>query len=140
MDSSHDSWENEVLFVKIGARVLDLWLDTSSGPKWPKCTFQVPGPKFKKFFEISWFYWIHLIILEKMAGYFFWVQVAQINVLFLGSRSQGQDSFWDFMILLDSSHHLWENEVLFVKIGARVLDLCYYGWICLLGQWPKYSF
>ena len=60
------SQENEVMFVKIGARVLDLWLDTSSGPKWPKCTFQVPGPKFKKFFEISWFYWIHLIILEKM--------------------------------------------------------------------------
>ena len=75
-----------------------------------------------------------------MAGYFFWVQVAQINVRFLGSRSQGQDSFWDFMILLDSSHHLWENEVLFVKIGARVLDLCYYGWIRLLGQWPRYSF
>ena len=47
------SQENEVMFVKIGARVLDLWLDTSSGPKWPKCTFLVPGPKFKKFFEIS---------------------------------------------------------------------------------------
>ena len=67
-----------------------------------------------------------------MAAYFFWVQVAQINKWFLGSRSQGQDSFWDFMILLDSSHHLWENEVLFVKIRARVLDLCY-GWIRVLG-------
>ena len=31
MDSPYDSWENEVLFEKIGARVLDLWLDTSSG-------------------------------------------------------------------------------------------------------------
>ena len=33
LDSYCDSGENEVLFVKIGARVLDLWLDTSFGPK-----------------------------------------------------------------------------------------------------------
>ena len=39
LDSFHDSWENEVLFVKIEAMVLDLLLDTSSGPKWPKCIF-----------------------------------------------------------------------------------------------------
>ena len=39
LDLSHYSGENEVLFVKIGARVLDLWLDMSSGPKWPKCGF-----------------------------------------------------------------------------------------------------
>ena len=30
-----DSEKNEVL-VKIGAMVLDLWLDTYFGPKWPK--------------------------------------------------------------------------------------------------------
>ena len=28
-----------VLFVKIGAMVLDLWLDTSYRPKWQKCSF-----------------------------------------------------------------------------------------------------
>ena len=39
LDLSHDFWENVVLFVKIGARVLDLWFDTSFGPKWPKCSF-----------------------------------------------------------------------------------------------------
>ena len=37
LDSFYDSRENEVLFVKIGARVLDLWLDKSLakcfGPK-----------------------------------------------------------------------------------------------------------
>ena len=33
LDSSHKSGKNEVLFLKIGARVLELWLDTSSGPK-----------------------------------------------------------------------------------------------------------
>ena len=66
LDSSHDSWENDGLFVKIAAMALDIWLDTSFGPKWPKCSFWVPDPKIKKFFEISWFYWIHLMILEKM--------------------------------------------------------------------------
>ena len=30
---SYHSGENEVLFVKIRARVPELWLDTSSGPK-----------------------------------------------------------------------------------------------------------
>ena len=30
LDSSHDSEENEVLLVKSGTRVLDLWLDMSS--------------------------------------------------------------------------------------------------------------
>ena len=59
-------WKNEVLFVKNGVRALDLWFDTSSEPKWPKCSFQVPDLKFKNFFEISWIYWIHLMNLEKM--------------------------------------------------------------------------
>ena len=31
--------KNEVLLVKVEARVLDLWLDTSFGPKWPKRGF-----------------------------------------------------------------------------------------------------
>ena len=39
MDSSHDSWENEVLLVKIRDRVPDLRLDMSSGPKCPKFSF-----------------------------------------------------------------------------------------------------
>ena len=43
----------------------------------------------------------------------------------------GQKIFWDFIILLDSSHDSWKNEVLFVNIGARVLDL--WLWIRLLG-------
>ena len=35
-------------------------------PNWHKCSFWAPGPKVKTFFEILWFYWIHLMILEKM--------------------------------------------------------------------------
>ena len=66
VDSSHDFWGNDTLFEKIAAMVLDIWLDTSSGHKWPRCSFWVPDPKLKKFFEISWFYWIYLMILEKM--------------------------------------------------------------------------
>ena len=38
--------------MKSGAMVLDLWLDTSSWPKWPKCSFKVPDPKVKKYVEI----------------------------------------------------------------------------------------
>ena len=64
--SSHYSWENEVLFVKIAASVLDLWLDMSSGPKWPKCSFYALNPMVKNFFEISWFCWIHPMFLEKI--------------------------------------------------------------------------
>ena len=37
--SSNDSGENEVLFIRITARVPDLWQDMSSGPKWPNCSF-----------------------------------------------------------------------------------------------------
>ena len=39
LDLSYDSVENEVLFVKIGARVPDLWLDVSFGSNWPKYSF-----------------------------------------------------------------------------------------------------
>ena len=63
------SWKNKDLFVNIGARVLDLCLDMSSGPKWPKFSFYAPGSKVMTFFEILWFYWIHVIILEKIRSY-----------------------------------------------------------------------
>ena len=53
-----------------GPRVLDLRLDTSFGPKWPKHSLQAPDPKVKEFFEISWFDWIHIMILEKMEDLF----------------------------------------------------------------------
>ena len=93
LDSSHDSWENDGLFFKVSAMVLDIWLDTSAGRKWPRCSFRVPDSKFKIFFEISWLYWIYLMILEKMMacllklqlrfwtyGFIrlFWAQVAQM--------------------------------------------------------------
>ena len=55
-----------------------------------------------------------------MAWYVFWAQLAQM--FFLGPRPQGQEFFWDFMILLDSSHDSWENEVMFEKIVAKVLN------------------
>ena len=80
LDSSYNSWENEVFFVKVEAKVLDFWLDMSSGiNNWPKCTFYVPDLKVKKFFQISWFYWIYFIIHEKIKSCFwklklgFWI-------------------------------------------------------------------
>ena len=77
--SFHDSWENEVsfvkiqttvldfsyaLFVKIGARVLDLLLDTSYGPKWPKCSFYAPGPKVNIFLRVHSFAKIGARVLD----------------------------------------------------------------------------
>ena len=53
--------------------------------------------------------------------YVFWVQLVQ--KLFIGPRPQGQGIFQDFIIWFDLSYDLGEDEVLFVKIGARVLDL-----------------
>ena len=38
-DSSNVSGEKKVLFVKNGARIPELWLDTSFGRRWPKCCF-----------------------------------------------------------------------------------------------------
>ena len=35
LDSYYDSGENEVLFVNIGARVAEFWLDKSFGPQLP---------------------------------------------------------------------------------------------------------
>ena len=52
--------------MKIATRVLDLRLDMFPGPKWPNCSFWVLNPKVKNFFAISWFYWVYLMILEKM--------------------------------------------------------------------------
>ena len=52
-ESFYNFGEKEVLSVKIGAKVVDLWLDMFFGPKWPKCSFYAPDPKIKKFFEIS---------------------------------------------------------------------------------------
>ena len=39
LESSYDAGENEVLFTKIWARVLDLRLDMSYGSKLSKCSF-----------------------------------------------------------------------------------------------------
>ena len=57
-----------------------------------------------------------------MAGFVFWAQVAQM--CFLGSRSQGQEIFWDFIILLNSSmilekmrSSLWKLELGFMTNG-----------------------
>ena len=42
---------------------------------------------------------------------------------FLGYRPQSYDIFWDIIILLASYYGSGENEVLFVKIRAKILDL-----------------
>ena len=44
----------------------------------------------------------------------------------LGPRSQGQEVFSDFIVLLNSSHDSWENEVLLVIFEPGFWT---YGWI-----------
>ena len=92
LDSYHDSWENEVMFVKIAARVLDLWLDMFPGPKWPKFSFWVLTPRSRTFLRfhdfigmISWFLrkWgpfceNYSYFSGHIAWYVFWAQVAQM--------------------------------------------------------------
>ena len=83
LNSTQDSWENEVLFVKIAARMLDFWFNTFSGPKWPKCSFWVLNHKVQKFlrfhdFEISglavflaFISWIHAAIFSQCSHWIF---------------------------------------------------------------------
>ena len=70
-----------------------------------------------------------------MAGYVFWIQVAQM--WFLGPRPQDQVIFWDFIILLHFFHDSGKYEVLFVKSETGFWT---YGWIRLLGQIPQMWF
>ena len=55
-----------------------------------------------------------------MARNVFWAQVSQ---KYLQASDSKVMIFYNFMILLDSYYDSAENEVLFVKIRARVPDL-----------------
>ena len=134
---SNDSWENEALFVKIAARILDLWFNTFSGPKWPKCSFWVLNPRSRHF-------WDFMILLnlahDSWENEALFVKIAAriLDLWFnMFSGPKCQEIFWDFMILLNSSHDSWENEALFVKIAARILDVWFNTFSGL--KWPKCS-
>ena len=53
MDLSHDFGENEVPFVKIGARVQESWLVCLLGAIGPNVVSRAPGPKINNFFATS---------------------------------------------------------------------------------------
>ena len=103
------------------------------GPSHPNVVPRPQAPKSINFLRFhnfngffSWFLRKWGLVCENwsqgswlVAGYIFWAKVAPMS--FLGPRPQGQYIFWDFMILLDSSHNSWENEVLVLKIEARVI-------------------
>ena len=58
-----------------------------------------------------------------MARYLFRAKVTQMANLVSSPQTPNSENFGDFVILLDFSYNSGENELLFVKIGARVLDL-----------------
>ena len=82
------------------------------------------------------------MIFEKMSSFLWTLELGlwTYSLIYLSGPSGpnlvsrhltlGPGIFWDFIVLLDQSYDFGENEILFVKIGARVLDL---GLICLLG-------
>ena len=122
---------HNALLVTVTAMVQDL----RNLPKWPKCSFWVPDPKVKRFFEISWFYWIHLLILEKMRSCLWKLQLGfwtYGSICFLGpsgpnvvsgpqtSRSKFFLRFHDFIGSIFWFLRKWGP--VFLKIGARVLD------------------
>ena len=47
MDSSYNSWENEVLLMEIGDGILNIWLNISPGSKQLKCSFYAPDSNVK---------------------------------------------------------------------------------------------
>ena len=63
MDSSYDSGENEVLFVKIGVRVQDLWLDLMRllGPSGPNVVSRHQTPRSRIFLRF-----------HNFIGFIFW--------------------------------------------------------------------
>ena len=119
------------MFVKIGARFLDFWLDKIFWPKWLKSDFESADPnKVQKSIKIWWFDLIQRMILEKMRS-FLWKMDLGLSctyalIHFLGpcgpnpvSRPQVLRS-WSIIILFDLSHDSgWQNEVMFVKVGAK---------------------
>ena len=73
LHSSRDSWESEVLFEKIGARVLEQWLDKSFpkgfGPKLLKLVFR-PDPKCQTFGIWKFFHAKLHKILHQISSFF----------------------------------------------------------------------
>ena len=61
--------------------------------------------------------------------------MAQKQMQFLCPRSQSQIISWDIVILLESSYDSGENELLFMKTGAKVQDL----WLDMFSgcKWPN---
>ena len=141
--STNHYGKNEGLFVKIAGRVLDIWLDMSSGPKWPKCIFWVPDPKVKKFFEIS-FYWIHLMILEKIMAYLWKLKLGLWSYGLNGKSSGPKWPKCSFRVpdtkvkkFFEISWFYWIHLVILEKIMACFwklkLGFWTYGLIRLLG-------
>ena len=126
LDSSYDSWKKRPCLWILEPGFWTYGWIRLLGPSYPNVVPRPQAPKsinFNGFF--SWFLRKWGLVCEN------WSQGSALvagclvgpsgpNVVFR-PRPQDPSIFWDFMILLDSSHNSWENEVLFLKIEARVL-------------------
>ena len=98
MDSFYDFGRNEVLFVKIGAIVLDLQLDTCFGPNCPKLVLRPQTPnitalRFKNFFISSF---IKFFMQQALIFKFYVTFDKVMSVFFLenGKKAHQNSSFW----------------------------------------------
>ena len=131
LDSFYDSSENEAAyFVKIRGRFLDLWLPTSFDPHvffGPQTSKSTNFLRFIILWDFSYYSGKNEFFFVKIRAKVlkFWLNTSgpKLNS-FIGPRPQGQESFWNFIILLDSSYDSSQNKaVFFMKIGGRFLDL-----------------
>ena len=86
--------------------------------KWTEYSFKAPEPKVMNIFQISWFYWIHVMIGEKVRSCLWKLEpgfqtYGLIRLLDLSCpkvvfRLQTLSVFQNFMIVLDSSYGFWE--------------------------------
>ena len=137
LDSSHNSWKNEVLLVKIWAKVLDLWLDILLGPSGPNVVSRSQAPRLKFFLRfydfigfISWFLRNWGPVYENwsqgswfMAGYVFYSLGPSAPNLVSSPqvpRSRHFLRFHDFIGLISLFLRKWGLAC--DNIGGRVLD------------------
>ena len=120
--------------MKTGAMVLNFWLHKPLVLRWLKSSFYTPDSKINIFFRIWWFAWSQLMTLNKMKSCMWKSELglwtySLTNLLrpsgpYLVSRPQTLRPRYFLKFNHVIGFNLWFliKWVMFVKIGARILD------------------
>ena len=108
------------------------------GPSGPNVGSKAPGPKFKTHFQISWFYWIHLIILEKTGSCLWKLELGFSttglirhlpkafgpNCAKVVFRPQIPNVFWDLKFFsCQAAYNFASNKLLFSNFRSILIKL-----------------